>query len=339
MRTYSISRRKISQGKKTWYGRSSDQDSGEVRYISLKTEKKKEAEEWLARMNASRFSPQVKKQMDVDIREASLAFLRGVEASKGKGSSTLKVYSTQQAALLGWCAANGIDSLAEFSPAHAGAFVSTFAGQASVTVRQKIVNLRSFFKWALDTYEVQKQNPMRSVKPPKADVSRERHFWTQEQIDRILDAAPSPVHRVFWALMAFAGLRRSEAIGVRPCDIRDGHLHIVGKGAKFARIPVSDRLREELLRVGDIASDSPYVGGYVERESVLENACRRAGIIAEGHPHFHRFRHSFASNLLRAGASITETQRLMRHSNVQLTLAVYSHLLPEDLARAVNLIK
>ena len=272
------------------------------------------------------------------MREAVQAWLRGVEMAKGGYSRTVELYATHLRPLAEWCAKNGVIMLSEFTPVHAGSYVATLSGQAPVTVRQKIVNIRSFFKWALETYEMQKPNPMRTVKAPKAETSRERHFWTPEQIDAILDAAPSPKHRTFWALMAFAGLRRNEARAVRPADIRDGHLHLTGKGAKYARVPVSNRLRAELDRLGGWPEDQPYIGTNMS-EHVLRNACKRIKHPFEGKPHFHRFRHSFGTNLLRAGATITEVQRLMRHSNVQLTLAVYSHLLPEDLARAVNLLK
>ena len=39
-----------------WYGRIND--DGEVKYISLKTKRKSETQEWLAMMNARRFLPE-----------------------------------------------------------------------------------------------------------------------------------------------------------------------------------------------------------------------------------------------------------------------------------------
>lgn len=338
MRSYSIAQRKKAQGVNTWYGRLNDSDTGKTTYVSLRTTKKREAEMWLARMNAERFFPELAKVPDVPMNDAVQAWLRGVEMSKGGYSKTVELYAFHLRPLAEWSTKNGIRNLAEFTPVHANAYVATLSGQAATTIRQKIVNIRSFFRWALDTYEIQKPNPMRTVKTPKNENAKERHFWTPEQINSILDAAPSPKNRIFWALMAFAGLRKSEAIAVRPADIRDGYLYLTGKGAKYARVPISTRLRTELDRLGEWPDNRPYIGTKMAEE-VLWNACKRSQIDAQGKPHFHRFRHSFGTNLLRAGATITEVQRLMRHSNVQLTLAVYSHLLPEDLVRAVNLVK
>lgn len=338
MLRHSISQRNRSRGINTWYGRIYDDSTGETRYQSLGTDKKKEAKEWMDRMNSARFMPERVEARDVPVLDAVRAYLRNTEISKGPKSLTLGLYTTQGNALTEWCAKHGVQTVLKFSPANANEYAATFSGQAPITRRTKILNMRTFFKWAIDTYELAKANPFKSVKPPKATTG-ERYFWTPEQIDRILDKAPNPHHRAFWALMAFAGLRRTEAMNAKPSDIRNGLLHLVGKGSKFATVPVSERLQAELNRLGEIPQDSPFAAVYVDGYDHLKKACKSAKIEADGEPNFHRFRHSFASNLLRSGASITEVQRLMRHENVTLTLSTYAHLLPNDLIKAVNLIK
>ena len=70
--------------------------------------------------------------------------------------------------------------------------------------------------------------------------------------------------------------------------------------------------------------------------SSVKVAARNAGIEFQGEATNHRFRHSFASNLIRAGADIKSVQLLMRHENVEITLNTYSHLLGADLEKAVN---
>jgi site-specific recombinase XerD len=49
---------------------------------------------------------------------------------------------------------------------------------------------------------------------------------------------------------------------------------------------------------------------------------------------YRRFRHSFASNLIRSGKSIKAVQMLMCHKNVTLTLSTYSHLLQQGIGKA-----
>lgn len=55
----------------------------------------------------------------------------------------------------------------------------------------------------------------RDVAFPKVP-KRAKAFWTPEEIDRILDNAPTPEFRLFWSLMAFAGLRHAEACSFGP---------------------------------------------------------------------------------------------------------------------------
>ena len=180
---------------------------------------------------------------------------------------------------------------------------------------------------------------MAFVKAPKLQ-KRKKDFWTPEQVDAILDAAPSADFRLFWSLMAFAGLRQAEAVAFGPSSLTDdGRLHVVGKGDKEAFIPVSGRLGREISRHGNISDgmfEKPEFK-YSRSNVVLREAVSRSGIKSEGESNNHRFRHSFASNLLRSGkVNVKSVQQLMRHENVQITLDTYSHLLQEDLKAAAD---
>ena len=139
------------------------------------------------------------------------------------------------------------------------------------------------------------RNPAEILRPRKK-VDAERDFWTPGQVDRILDRAPDKRRRLLWAFMAFAGLRIHEALKAVPSDIRDGFLHVVGKGGKFAKVPLSSRMRSELDRVGWKWDFS----GLTRDTYAVEKAAKEA--VPEGFPgkaNNHRFRHSFASNLVR----------------------------------------
>jgi len=51
---------------------------------------------------------------------------------------------------------------------------------------------------------------------------------------------------------------------------------------------------------------------------------------------FHSLRHTTAGLLLMSGAGIAAVQRVLRHSNPQITMSVYGHLAPEFLRTEVN---
>lgn len=50
---------------------------------------------------------------------------------------------------------------------------------------------------------------------------------------------------------------------------------------------------------------------------------------------FHSFRHTFGSNLARANVSPKVAMELMRHSDINLTLKRYTHLLLPDRASGI----
>ena len=51
---------------------------------------------------------------------------------------------------------------------------------------------------------------------------------------------------------------------------------------------------------------------------------------------FHGLRHTFVSNLCLAGVSPKTAQTLARHSDISLTMNIYSHVKPEEQAAAIN---
>src|SRR5439155_7135173 len=67
----------------------------------------------------------------------------------------------------------------------------------------------------------------------------------------------------------------------------------------------------------------------------LSNACKRAGI---KEIRCHKLRHTFASHLIKAGASIKATQELLGHANITTTIR-YAHLAPSVLKDTVALLE
>jgi integrase/recombinase XerD len=65
---------------------------------------------------------------------------------------------------------------------------------------------------------------------------------------------------------------------------------------------------------------------------MVSRYARRAGI---EHVHPHMLRHTYATELLREGFTISEVQALMRHADLRTT-AVYLHIHDEQLAAKVR---
>ena len=343
MKSYSISQRKKSRGNMTWYGRTFD-DGVLVEEVSLKTVRKSDAVAWLDAMNASRFLPEnllavPRRKSDKDVHDAVSAFMLSVQAEKGLNSATYRAYRSRLKQFEEWCNVEHIATLRAFTRERALSFASEVAGTDSPkTAHERIRLMRQFFSWCADTFGMDGYDPMKSVKAPKV-AKRSKAFWTPEEIDRILDNAPTPEFRLFWSLMAYAGLRHAEACAFGPSCMVDGRLRIVGKGNKEAFVPVGRRLEEEMKNVA--LSEGMFAAVRYRKPErcmrTLKEAVERAGMDASDATN-HKFRHSFASNLLRGGVNIRALKDLLRHSDVRISLDTYSHLLQEDLKESVDVL-
>ena len=56
----------------------------------------------------------------------------------------------------------------------------------------------------------------------------------------------------------------------------------------------------------------------------------------DGHADFHALRHTYGTNLAKAGVPPQKCQKLMRHSSIDLTMKYYTHLSVADTSEAVN---
>lgn len=183
--------------------------------------------------------------------------------------------------------------------------------------------------------------------PPRVmePLSREQvqRFWRSFRTSRDLAVV---------GLMLLNGLRSCEVLALELEDLRlsEAQLRVRGKRSKVRILP----LPPDTIRLLDC---------YLKAERPLTNASQvfvslkgkargkpmsKAGLrslfrhhraltkVEKANPH--RFRHTFGSDMIRAGISLPALQRLMGHSNIQTTL-LYIQISPQDVyeeyARAV----
>lgn len=137
-------------------------------------------------------------------------------------------------------------------------------------------------------------------------------------------------------LLVRLGLRSGEVAGLRLDDLdwRAGTISVRGKGNCHERLPlppdVGHRLAEYLRharpanaqgRTAFVRHFAPHHALSVTRvNGIVVDAARRAGL---GHVHAHLLRHTAATHLLRAGASLTDIGQLLRHRRAETT-AIYA---------------
>jgi integrase/recombinase XerD len=137
-------------------------------------------------------------------------------------------------------------------------------------------------------------------------------------------------------MLARLGLRAGEvaALELEDVDWRAGELRIAGKGRRVERLPLPDDVGEAIvaylqdgrpataldrsLIVRVRAPHCHLTGGGITQ--IVFAAAARAGL---GPIHSHRLRHTAATQMLRAGASLEEIGQVLRHRQ-PLTTAIYA---------------
>jgi site-specific recombinase XerD len=177
------------------------------------------------------------------------------------------------------------------------------------------------------------------------------------EMQAILDACARLRDRFFFAVLHETGCRAGEVLGLRHEDIAaaEQEISIVPReNANGARAKSGSRtvpVGPELIRLyadyvhqeyGSIDSDYVFVNIWAQPkgqawsyQAVYDLVLRlraRTGIAFD--PHW--FRHSAATRWLRDGVSVEVVSKLLGHSSVTTTSAIYGHLTAEDARAALE---
>ncbi|OGH93689.1 MAG: hypothetical protein A2538_00605 [Candidatus Magasanikbacteria bacterium RIFOXYD2_FULL_41_14] len=163
---------------------------------------------------------------------------------------------------------------------------------------------------------------------------------SKQEVARLLAALTNPKHHCIVSLLYGAGLRVSEVVRIKMCDIDFDRMLLrvfQGKGKKDRLTLLPKSLHEILRKQNNVKKPTDYlfthehgVGRLTERtvQKVVSEASKRAGITKSVHPHI--LRHSFATHLLESGTDIRYIQELLGHANLQTT-QIYTHVASNNL--------
>jgi integrase/recombinase XerD len=154
------------------------------------------------------------------------------------------------------------------------------------------------------------------------------------------------------ALMLLDGLRSCEVLQLQLEDLSlsEAHLRVLGKGHKQRVLPLPlDTLQvlQNYLHLERPLTNSPALfvslkgrqRGCPMTAAGMRSLFRHHRLVSKVHQaNPHRFRHSFGSDMVRAGISLPALMRLMGHANIHTTM-LYVQIAPQDVwheyARAV----
>ncbi len=232
--------------------------------------------------------------------------------------------------------------------------------------------LRRFFKYA-ELNGICRDITGSVTVPSKAENADKSKFksvevWEDEDLKKIIAALEGTTLRLLIVLAVNTGARFSELLALTYDDIKDNSLYISKqvsevksegtKGIHIAAtksidsnrvIPLSGVVMSEVqkhiaihkvemmkkgYRTNNIFTTS--TGTYYYRRNIVRSLGRLYKRIGVPYHKFHAYRHTFGTNLSRAGVPIEETSKLMGHSDISITAKYYIDVNAERKREAVE---
>jgi integrase len=198
-------------------------------------------------------------------------------------------------------------------------------------------------------------NPAHGLRIREADSKPERRFYRQADIRRLLEKLDEPCRSVV-VIAVLTGLRIGEILALRwkRVDLLNQALEVAETfssgefGPPKTRssrrvIPMSATLVGTLKHLRPTGCNPESLvfstrGGVPLNPKNLYNrqlapACDRIKLPRIS---WHSFRHTHATLLHETGESLKTAQALLGHSDLETTLAVYTHVVPDSQRRAVE---
>lgn len=157
----------------------------------------------------------------------------------------------------------------------------------------------------------------------------------KEEVVKLIDSIENKKHKLMIKLTYSAGLRVSELLNLRVCDLNfENNFGYVrkGKGNKDRLFIIANSLKEELLDYithNNLDKESFLFKSYNGRMSprsvqeILKKAAKKAKI--KKRVHLHALRHSFATHLIENNYSLCVVQSLLGHKSPETT-QIYVHM-------------
>ena len=298
--------------------------------------------------------------------ETRKEFLAHLLYAKGHSKTTCYAYNSDLGIWADWLQAAGKDwqrarvaDVEQFS-----AWQLRDRQVSAAIVNRRLSTLNSFYKWALKQ-EVVEGNPVYLADKPKRPLRIPVWLEREEQArfeatlkDRrnlpinIFGGNPQRMtdtrrrYELLFGLQLNSGLRISEALGLKVSDVRlvDGaarSVRVIGKGNKERWVPLpeafgqvfgfwlKDQPRGECV-FARAAGQKP-VSSQAAR-AYLRGMLNKAGIDKKISPH--KLRHTYATNLLNAGAELVDIKALLGHESIATT-QIYTNVGQERMEKVV----
>ncbi len=281
--------------------------------------------------------------------------------------------------LEGFVKAAGVAKLSEVTPERVKAYLGELqrSGLAGRTRTIRLSTIKAFMNWCHQQGRVG-WNPITSAAVPKPDESprRRRRALTPEELTRLMTVAGGRGRKAWYAAAAMAGLRRSDLIRLRWCDVDFGrHLISIVDGKRQRKAKSSGRevrsdvipMHQELAAilashqretmgspaarvfptaVTDLTRQKDFVRAglarWVEHVGLDGRVMRREYDATDEQGRvvdLHALRTTLATSLARAGVPLVHAQQIMRHEDARTTQRHYISVDAAETAAAIQTLR
>ncbi|MFA5805026.1 MAG: tyrosine-type recombinase/integrase [Melioribacteraceae bacterium] len=342
----------ISKSKKTPFYQLTYEVNGKRTTISTKTTKEKEAQEFFIKFKYSLMEkPQAKTVSEVHTPIKLLSSFQK-EYSEYKRSISSQNYLESIALsfkqFISFC---GDLSLNEIDSRTLDKFITSTYSRTQRGAHHYYRTLKAAFNKAVEWNYIS-TNPFTRVKFPKLSKSFPA-FISEDELLIILSNTPYQYLKDIFTVGFYTGLRLGELINMRWSwvDFFQNQITVkcsnefLTKSKKERIVPMSEKVKSVLINRFNIATHQPNEVVFyrikvrkLHQETIskqFKQAVRKSFLNEK--IHFHSLRHSFASVLAQKGVSLYIIKELLGHEDLATT-QIYSHLQPQNLKDAVNLL-
>lgn len=281
------------------------------------------------------------------MKDSVNSFLNHLIVERGFSQNTLHAYRNDLYQLEQYLSQSNVKRWSNVTSSHLMDYslnIRSDKGYRNTTAARKVASVKSFFNF-LVAEKLINEDPSENISSPKIGRRLPKSL-SENEVTKLLDVAASRSNpegqrdSAILELLYATGLRVSELIALNINDVttKDAYVRCVGKGSRERIVYMYPRAMDAVKNYIENArctlvkskdQDALFLNTRGDRLTrqwvwvIIKNLAKQAEINKNLTPHI--LRHSFATHMLRGGATLRHVQELLGHSTISTT-QVYTHL-------------